>query len=175
MSGLRNSSSRSIRFGCVAVCPYTNPRTQSQVCCHQRLHSETLSRSLNDPTVLSAREACVLDRSPSSCLRSSTSFRALVPSPDPRAHPRSYRRVSTPASPTSLSPLPSHICHALLNLFQLPRVGFAIFVHISFAACCTCPTCPDSCSSASPPSSRTSSSPFPPAFLHLLLARCPLV
>ena len=102
-------------FGHVGHCPYTNTPTQYQVC-HHRLHSENFNCSRDDRPPYSAQvqpafstNVSPLCRGPSSCIRS-TSLRALLPNPNPRAHPRSHRRGSTPASPTSPSPLRSSVC-----------------------------------------------------------------
>ena len=104
----------------VALAALEPAHTRTCALRYHRLRSETISRSRDDRVVVGFRRA---QRTRSlrsrpvfpSCLRSSTSFRGLVPNPNPRAHARSYRRVSTPASPTSPSPPPFQISGCLLQ------------------------------------------------------------
>ena len=130
LSGLSKSSSRSSRFCCVGVCPYTNPRTQ----CHKGLLSQTLSRSRYECTVFVFRRAqrtwslpsrpvfrlCAVDHHHVSARR--LPFGALCPT---RIHVHFHGHAVAFPSPLrpAPSPVPSSTCMSSSTFFSILVLG----------------------------------------------------
>ena len=151
VSSLIWASSRRYRFGSVGISPYSHLGGHAQVC-HHRLHSKSLYCACDDCVILGFRRAQRTRR-----LRSGPVF------PDCAIdhHHASTRRfplglfaqsestcTSTFTSSSCFHDLITHVTFstpfkylpAFFSLFQLPRVGFAIFVHSQRIARPICPS-----------------------------------